>query len=265
MKSKAMKVGLEAEFLVYEDGNIIIPKHVPRDDFPVLGEVRGEPGTSVGETVGNFWKAYYQIVSCIKDGQTIRMVERETLGLKLYREALRMMKTGKEESNARTRNIYGTDIGGLSDQIIENGKIQGVVIGCGLHIHFSCGIEDTVSYAAPKFEPICFNLGLTEKLSPAIVLYNKIGHEEKKTIKVSASALTKPVVFSLVKAMDDAFFSRFITEPDKHTKYRKPGFFELKDYGFEYRSLPANEATMNALPEIVKLAFELMKNLDNWD
>jgi hypothetical protein len=52
---------------------------------------------------------------------------------------------------------------------------------------------------------------------------------------------------------------------EDRTKYRQPGFYELKPYGFEYRSLPANDAVMKALPEIVGKAFELLDSLNTWD
>jgi len=44
-------VGLEAEFLLTgEDGNpIVVPEHMGRDDFPLMGEIRGKPGNTKWE------------------------------------------------------------------------------------------------------------------------------------------------------------------------------------------------------------------------
>jgi len=65
--------------------------------------------------------------------------------------------------------------------------------------------------------------------------------------------------------MDEAFFDRFAPAEKNRTKYRQPGFYELKDHGFEYRSLPANPETIEALPEIVGKAFELLGLLNKFD
>ena len=46
-------------------------------------------------------------------------------------------------------------------------------------------------------------------------------------------------------------------------KYRNPGFYEKKSWGFEYRSLPANDDTLSLgkLRFIVETAFDLLNNL----
>jgi hypothetical protein len=74
-----------------------------------------------------------------------------------------------------------------------------------------------------------------------------------------------PTVEWIVKRMDDKFFKKYVSSEDKQTKYRQPGYYELKEYGFEYRSLPASDETMNALREIVGFSFDLLKEINNFD
>ena len=59
------KIGLEFEFLLRnKKGDLVFPgKHgFDTDDFPIIGEARAEAGSSVEETLGNFFKAYYEVV-----------------------------------------------------------------------------------------------------------------------------------------------------------------------------------------------------------
>jgi hypothetical protein len=64
--------------------------------------------------------------------------------------------------------------------------------------------------------------------------------------------------------MDDKFFKKYVPSEDKRTKYRQPGYYELKDYGFEYRSLPASNESMNDIRKIVGFAFELLKEINKF-
>jgi len=154
-------------------------------------------------------------------------------------------------------NIHGTDISEYSDQVVEKGKIQGAKASCGLHIHFSCYKKSTHASKKDTYEPILLPIGVAGA-ETILRLYKKIGSDEDKKIEVSVSLLTKPAVEWIVKEMDKAFFKKFQPPKEESTKYRQPGFYELKPYGFEYRSLPATPDTMKALPEIVEKSFKLL-------
>jgi hypothetical protein len=103
-----------------------------------------------------------------------------------------------------------------------------------------------------------------ELLSPALYLYRHAGYDKKYEKELHASRLNKPAIEYIVRAMDDTFFERFAPKEAERTKYRQPGFFELKSYGFEYRSLPANPKTMAALPEIAEKAHALLQEVNEY-
>jgi hypothetical protein len=291
------KVGLEAEFLLInaKDEKIIPPSSWDRDGFPLLGEVRGKEGETVTETVTNFNIREMEIVEGLRKGHTILMADVERINLALYKKANKEINW--EDKNAQEeeiKNIYGTDISEFSDQIVKGNKIQGIRVSCGLHIHFSC--EDLVKwdYEEEVYRQVILPIGLGESglisskgypdkvkvsdkdpfspaerlakelLSSSLYLYTREGYKKKKSIKVRAGKLNKPAVEYIVKEMDDTFFKRFAPEEKNRTKYRQPGFYELKPYGFEYRSLPANIKTMAALPEIVRKAFDLLKEINEY-
>ena len=298
MSNIKSKVGLEAEFLLFnEKGEMIVPPgHWDRDGFPLLGEIRGKSGETVAEVVTNFEARRMQIMEELYDEHTIRMLDVARVPLKLYREANRQVKAAdKEHALAGIKNIYGTDITEFSDQIVEPSKIksafgmkiQGIRVSCGLHIHFSCGVEEEWRYEKHKYERVILPLGLSvdgtlaeknhrgkfndedlkmvgEIIQPSLYLYRDEGYSTEKEIKLYASRLNKPAIEYIVRSMDEAFFDRFAPKEEERTKFRQPGFFELKPYGFEYRSLPANRNTMDALPEITKKAFALLKEINEF-
>ena len=57
------KIGVEAEYILRNSKNevIIPPAYFDRDGFPVLGEIRGEPGQSIEEVLTNFFRAKMNI------------------------------------------------------------------------------------------------------------------------------------------------------------------------------------------------------------
>ena len=138
-----------------------------------------------------------------------------------------------------------------------------------MHIHFSCGVSDQRTITEEQYEactlpvviPTMVGTDRVLRENFNIELWKKMGYKEKETIRVEVSLLTKPVVEWIVKSMDEQFFNRFAPPKDKCTKYRQAGFYELKPYGFEYRSLPATMESIAALPEIVGHAFELLKTV----
>lgn len=259
------KVGLEAEFLMRNSkGEVIMPVGVSTDDFPILGEIRGQEGERMAETVANFSMAHLQTVQNLRQGRTIEFTAIERLPLALYKKALSEVKKPKGDVIGQVKNVYGTDMSDYSDQIIKNGKIQGANVSCGLHVHFSCSdvSEDSIrdfEYEAANV-PMTIGNGLAMKLE----LFNRKDYKVLKSCKAEASVLTRPVIEYIVKEMDQRFFGRFAPAKGQRTKYRQPGFFELKPWGFEYRSLPCTPEVIDALPEITTFAFELLDNLNKW-
>lgn len=272
------KVGLEAEFLLMDskDKVVIPPSSWDRDGFPLLGEVRGDCGDNTPDVVANFNKKLMEITAKVKKGSKIVMEDIIRIHLAVYKAAMKQVTEAKGEQVGKVKNIHGIKIEDYSDQVLKDGKIQGINSSCGLHIHFSCReivskvIEDAkytlVTLPIKLAEVSGENAILTELIRPEIHLYSRecLPDNKKKKVGVFASVLTKPVVEYIVKEMDDAFFERFAPEKENRTKYRRPGFYELKPYGFEYRSLPANNATMAALPEIVDKALGLLNSLNTW-
>jgi len=287
------KVGLEAEFLLINaKGDIIIPpSNWDRDGFPLLGEIRGEEGKTVAETVTNFRGAEMNILEKLRTGHTLRMSDLEMIKLALYKKANKEVDWDEKAADmGKIVNIHGTDIEEFSDQVVKGNKIQGIRISCGLHVHFSCGQELNYEYEEPQYEQVILPIGLGEAglvarhkdddnlditftpaellakelLSSALYLYRHKGYSSKKKEQLYVSRLNKPAIRYIVEEMDKAFFDRFAPCQKDRTKYRQPGFFEIKPYGFEYRSLPANSNVMEALPEITQKAFGLLKEINEY-
>lgn len=272
------QVGIEIEFLMLNAKNEIIipPAHFDRDDFPLLGEIRAEPGKDRTEVLTNFFKAKSTIEERLPQGKSLLFADLAKIPLALYREANKLAKDiDKGRALVDVKNLYGIDISDFSDQIVKDGKIQGVNMSCGLHIHFSCEeISETIVEEA-QYEPINIPLswsmteknigdGLKELATPSLSLYKHRGYTEKKKLIARASRLNKPTIEFIVRSMDEKFFENFAPAKTNRTKYRQPGFYELKPYGFEYRSLPANESTIQRLPEIVAYAFELLSEANKY-
>jgi hypothetical protein len=262
------KVGIEVEYLLFNaKGDVIVPPASwDRDGFPLLGEIRGKEGKNMPEVLGNFGHAQYEVVNRLRDGATFRSENRFRVPLKIYREANKQVD-GKPKEIGKVKNIYGVDIEDFSDQIVEKGKIQGIWVSCGLHIHFSCEDYAEREVKIPKYEEVILPLSIMsgEKTAwnTSAYLFRKEGYDVKEKFFVRASKLNKPTITWLVEQMDRTFFERFAPAEKERTKYRQPGFYEIKPYGFEYRSLPANQATLAALPEIVTKAFELLTEADS--
>jgi hypothetical protein len=259
-------VGLEAEFILRgKGGQIIYPgKHgFEVDDFPILGEIRAEYGTSRQETLANFMKAWYETVFKAKSlGFTIDLAGFAEITPKFYTEIIRVM--GNKEI-AETKNIYpDMDILELSDAVIIDGKIEKHHISTGLHIHFSSNvhneiIDKTVSaeYSPVKI-PISFG-GVNQVAE--MNLYQK-GAERTSENKLIAmvNRITKPVLYSFVEKLDKGLLTKY--KKEVRLKYRNPGFFETKPWGFEYRSLPFDVAVLTDIADIVDYSFSLLEDLD---
>lgn len=266
-KSIISKVGVEAEFILRNNkGEVIIPPaYFDRDGFPVLGEIRGAPGKDIEETVINFIKARMHTERSLKTNCTLSFEPVTVVPLRTYKEAMKIIRDSNEEKDAllsSIMNIYNTDISDYSDQIIKNNKIQGCRASCGLHIHFSSEIRDERTYNREEFERIELPLSIiNNKVETAIHLHKQTGEKEVETIEVAVSQLNKPTIEWIVRRMDEKFFEKYAPSKADRTKFRQPGFFELKDYGFEYRSLPAVPESLDALVEIISFAFDMLGDL----
>lgn len=257
------KVGVEAEFFLLnsKDEAVVVPPSWDRDAFTVLGEIRGEPGDSPAETIGNFCKRQYEIESKVAKDRRIVMETMRVIKLAAYRKAMQDMNAAdKYATMSNIHNIYGTNIGDYSDQVLKGNKIQGAKASCGLHIHFSCMQKEEHIIKQYNYFPVSLPIGIGDA-NATINLYDRGDQEVKEEIKVSVSLLNRPSIEWIVKQLDDAFFEKFAPAKNERTKYRQPGFYELKSYGFEYRSLPATPETIKALPEIIETAFELLKDI----
>jgi hypothetical protein len=242
------KIGVEVEFFIVNSKKEIIipPDKFDRDDFPLFGEIRSEPGATVAETIANFVKARIKAEEMISENHSMVFDSFARIKLDIYRKAMRLVTKPKNEMLGKTRNVYGTNIEDFSDQIIEKGKIQGIHASTGLHIHFSSFVSDEHKVEEMEYDAVNLPLSMGD-IKTTLNLYRSKGFKTTKEMKVTASQMNVPTVEWIVKKMDDKFFKKYVSSEDKQTKYRQPGYYELKEYGFEYRSLPASDETMNAL------------------
>jgi hypothetical protein len=219
------------------------------------------------------------------------MSDLELIKLALYKKANKEVNWAeKAEDMGKVLNIHNVDIEEFSDQVVKGNKIQGIRISCGLHVHFSCGEEIIYTKETAQYEQVILPIGLgdgpliathhseegeplpfsqaellaKELLKPCLYLYRHAGFHKDKEKRIYAKRLNKPAIRYIVEEMDKAFFDRFAPDKVDRTKYRQPGFFELKPYGFEYRSLPANAKVMEALPEITGKAFDLLDEINEY-
>lgn len=266
------KVGVEAEYIILNDKGA--PKVVPAgwdvDNMPLLGEIRGEPGTSWDQATAEFQRAHLMIVDRLERHQkswNVEFLPSLVVEQKLYKEVMKGVDlNNKQEGLRQVRNIYGTNIEDYTDQVIEDKKVVGSRISCGLHIHFSYSSKETKKITRSHFEKVTIPLsvGTIGDQPMHLDLYKKVSDKEEEVVSVEVSKFTRPAIYAIVEAMDKEFFDRFAPEASERTKYRQPGFYELKSYGFEYRSLPATRETISALPEITKKAFEVLHDLDKF-
>jgi hypothetical protein len=271
------QVGIEIEYLLRNKKNelVIPPTYHDTDDFPLLGEIRAEPGKDKITVLTNYSAALLRTQDSLRKADTLCFEDVAKCSLELYRAASKLVDPAEKSGGAaQVKNIYGTKLVDFSDKIITDGKIQGLNVSCGLHIHFSCEELKELKVEEAQYEhvtlPLDWNmvgtmilssdkgLGLQTLASPAISLYKFLNYKEKKTLTVRSSKLNKPTIEWIVKALDEEFFERFAPAKSKRTKYRQPGFYELKPYGFEYRSLPANQKVLDAMPEIVEFSLKLL-------
>jgi hypothetical protein len=244
------KIGLECEVLIRNNKDeLVIPNDygLAHDDFPILGEVRSLPYETVQDTVFEFWKDYYAYNLHTKYNKLFLDIQDgwDVISPEYYSKILKKMGN-KEISQAK--NIYKTDILKLTDAIVEDGKITGHKISCGLHIHFSSDIIASHRYAKETYTNTVDNT------------YVRTGTETCVEETKLYSLLTDNVIKSIIKGLDNDILYKY-TIPNQKLKYRYPGFYELKSYGFEYRSLPFNQLVLDNLVSIVEYCFDKLNKL----
>lgn len=224
------KVGLEGEFFVTKNGNLVYPGDYgfDYDEYIILGEFRSDPGKTRAETIGNF----YQEITRIRNLAKRNKVEVDFSGYKeitpqFKSEILRRM--GSKEIS-QSRNIYKTDILSLSDDVIEDGVIVRSYISTGLHVHFS-----------------------REAFYKEII--------EGKTYTDRVYLITPSQEKRIIRYMDNNILEEH--NLGVNLKFRNPGFYENKFWGFEYRSLPmySRFLELEELEKLVNLSFIQLEKL----
>jgi hypothetical protein len=259
------QIGLEAEYLLRKDGELVFPCDYgfDFDDFLILGEFRAKPGKTVAETIANFFLEYYTVLERAKEkGLTVDIKGWAEITPKFYSEILKKM--GSKQIN-ESQNIYGTDILECSDSLVEDGKIVKQYLSTGLHVHFSSGEKDTVKYTDGSseyyYDPVTLPISImNDQITTSLTLYKRQKNDAstKREITVYASRITKPVIKYFVEEMD--ILLSLYNLPVK-LKYRNKGFYEIKPHGFEYRSFPFSTETLRDINLIVSKAFSLLESL----
>lgn len=256
-------IGLEAEAFLRKEGSdeLVVASEVTNrhDDFPLLAEIRGEPGIEVSSAVANFMSELYHLRKLLPSGYYLDMSSSfYSIPASLYSKCMHIMGT-KELSKAK--NIYGTDMTELNDMQIVDGKIQSTLISAGLHVHFSSTVEDTISVpVVDQYTSVSIPLKFGDADISFSNLYKRIeakGEPRKVTAKVNQ--ITRPVLEYIVKKMDEELLPKYA--PEEKMKYRMPGWYEIKPYGFEYRSLPMDNLVLNTLYQIAEYSFSLLDDL----
>ena len=256
------KVGLEAEFILYKGEEIVFPSEYgfSTDQFVILGEVRADPGETRADTVANFMKEWYKVQYRVNQtpGLAISPFGYGSLTPKQYTEVI---KRCDPKEAPKCENIYGTDLSEYSDAVVVDGKVQQHNISAGLHIHFSSLEEQNTKYVKEKYSPVSLPVGFNgiDGIKARLDLFKYDGYKEEVDLHCQASRITKPVINYIVKAFDEAVLPNY--KLPVALKYRHAGFYEIKPWGFEYRSLPFNSETLKDLMSLVDKAFTLLGGL----
>lgn len=259
-------VGLEAEFFLRGEKNKLLypaANGFSTDEFIILGEFRAKQGENREETISNFMKEWYKIIfQAKKQGHKIDIETGYTeIDPKFYAEIIRKMGT---KNVAQAKNIYpDIDLLKLTDAVVENGVLQKHYLSIGLHIHFSSTITNEQIYKSKdaNYSSVRIPLSISGNNVAEMNLYQKDSEKENEVKLVSTvSRITKPVLYSFISKFDAEILPQY--KSDVPLKYRNPGFYEVKPWGFEYRSLPFNQAILNNIAEIVDFSFNLMEDLD---
>lgn len=254
-------VGLEAEFILRnQEGNIVFPDQYgfDADALCVLGEFRGSPGSCPAEVLGDFFTQYYKVSGAAqRQGLAMDLTGHAQISPEVYAKVLRRANT---KEVARCANVYGTDILSLSDQVIRRGKVVGMNVSTGLHIHFSSGDHLVREISCPKYENVVLPIGVAGETTK-LMLSRHVGYDITDRINLSVSRITKPVIVHFVTKLDEVLLKKYKSATKHNLKYRQPGWYEMKPWGFEYRSLPFDTQTLQDLFKIITFAFDLFEDL----
>lgn len=228
-------VGLEWEFLVKRGNEFILPEKLglAHDDFPLLGEARAQHGGTVSETVSNFIKTVIDVRLVLNKEKCDMVLDYGTVPLKQYITVLQSLSV-KEVDN--TPNIYGTVLLEQPSDTFENDGKQYRRVSTGLHIHFGREAISTHEITQPG--------GVT-----------RIQEDRLPLLTLSQCKRT-------IRRLDNTLFKMFPSSTA--LSYRQPGFYQLKPYGFEYRSLPMLDTFTDpfTMMGVVSNCFEQLKRLD---
>lgn len=228
-------IGLEFEyFLKNFKGELVFPSDYgfPTDEFIILAECRVPPANTLHDVMGNFYREWYSILERA-DSLKLEVFMSEgyqSVTPQFYSTILKRIKV-KEISTCS--NIYKTDILQYSDTLVnDEGTIIEQRLSNGLHIHF--GLDMVAHY------------------------YNKVGKKQEVIDSIiRTSILTPKHRVKIIKWFDKVYLPHSVHEMPT-LKYRQRGFYEVKPWGFEYRSLPFNYYTFARLSDIVRDAFKLL-------
>jgi len=256
------KIGLEFEFLLRDkDGNLVFPEDFgfECDEFIILGEARAEAGKTPEKALANFYDTYYAIKwRAEAKGLTLDLTGYAEIPNDFSAEIMRRMRL-KEISQAK--NIYeDVDILKMDDSVIKKGKVVGKYISTGLHVHYS---SEETAYAGSSVQVPVYTRLAVKGVDFFDTVYVKSGDTETKTgneVKVTVSKITMPVVEKFVKDFDETILPKHKLGVD--LKFRTAGFYEAKNYGFEYRSLPFYTGMLaEGMEEVVLFAFAQLNSL----
>jgi hypothetical protein len=268
------KVGIEAEFLLTKKKDLkkyVYPGEYgfSTDDFILLGEMRAEPGETRAEALANFLQVFYATKHRAEKQKLVLHVGKEfpscvTLTPEVYAECLAKMGS-KNVSTAK--NIHGLNILKLTDAVTKKNtlslgsEIIGQKISAGLHIHFSSSAVNKDKITIPYVEKIQLPLGV-KGATTTLDLYTMKG-ESKYKMKAKVSRLTMPDALYIIRAFDDEILPKYVTKKENNnTKFRLPGWYEIKAHGFEYRSLPFSQDTLDDMWSIIDFAFTKLEGLE---
>ena len=194
-------------------------------------------------------------------------------------EYSKFLKAMGSKSIADTKNIYGTEILELTNDIIHENKVVGKLITCGLHIHFG-SFEEASRVVSPDFKYKKVSLPVYDPHSDVkfsfIELYKRelASEKDKQTISCAVNRITPPVIKYFVERLDKEVLPKYTAVTQEYTygensvnirlsgaKYRNSGFYETKDWGFEYRSLPFTQDSYSNMWDIINFSFDLLKEL----
>jgi len=255
------KIGLEFEFLLRDkDGNLVFPEDFgfECDEFIILGEARAEAGKNPEETLANFYNTYYSVKwRAEAKGLTLDLTGYAEIPNDFSAEIMRRMRL-KEIS--QSKNIYeDVDILKMNDSVIKKGKVVGKYISTGLHVHFSSTITKHLrcSVQIPVYERV-----VSMGVAIPVEIYTKTDKStlSEEAVENTVSRITMPVVRELTKNFDNTILPKHKLGVD--LKFRTPGFYEAKHYGFEYRSLPFYTGMLaEGMEEVVLFAFAQLNSL----